>query len=196
MTNETTKKGWVKKGAIVAGVLLVAFIGIGMLGGGDSTTTNDNSSNDTSDATNTSNESESESESKNDEQKVYAVGDTIEESGKILTVNEVTRDYQFTDGFTVPAANKEFVLIDLSLENNSNNDITYFSDDFKLLDSRGVKNAPSIQGYSVDSEGFLEIAPDGKKDGLIVYEVGADETDLTLIYSATFWTGKEIQVKI
>lgn len=127
----------------------------------------------------------------------YTVGQTIENSGRQLTVTKVTRNYSTGNQFTMPKTGKEFVLITVSLKNNGNSEVMFGAFDFKVQDSNGVQSTTDASTYSLDD--VLEsanLAKGGNVTGSMIFEVPKDDKNLVLLYNSSFWTGQQIKVKL
>lgn len=78
-----------------------------------------------------------------------------------------------------------FVTVDLTLENNSNQDITLATPFLPLLDSEGRKFEPDIDANFMhvdpDRNMFIEpLEPGAAKDGLVIYAVEPDSSGFKL----------------
>jgi hypothetical protein len=170
-------------------VLIVLGVVVGMMGGSSSNSTTNNTS-----VVNTANNSSEETPiAKTD----YIVGQTIENSGRQLTVTKVTRNYSTGNQFSVPKTGKEFVLITVSLKNNGNSEVMFGGFDFKVQDSNGVQSNTDASTYSL--EDILEtatLAKGGNVAGSMIFEVPKDDKNLVLLYNSSFWTGQQIKVKL
>jgi hypothetical protein len=129
----------------------------------------------------------------------YSVGEAINISNRILTVNSVEKDWQSGNEFDTPSSpNKKFVVVNITLENKGSDKISFDEYDFDLQDANGViNNATAIGGVGLNQLSSGELTPGGKKTGDLIYEV--DESglsDLTLTYTADFWGNKTIKVKL
>lgn len=131
------------------------------------------------------------------EQTTFKTGDVIEFDGKKVTVAAPERNWDTGNQFMKPESGNEFVKVQVTIENNSANEASYNTFDWKLQDSKGViKDVASI-AYGVD--GALnsgELAPGGKVTGFLVFEVAAGDTGLTLRYNPSFWSDKKIEIKL
>jgi hypothetical protein len=129
----------------------------------------------------------------------YSVGEAINISNRILTVNSVEKDWQSTNEFDKPSSpNKKFVVINVTIENKGSDKISFNEYDFDIQDANGViNNVTAVAGAGLNTLGFGELAPGGKKTGDLIYEI--DESglsDLTLTYTADFWGNKTVKVKL
>lgn len=127
----------------------------------------------------------------------YKVGDVINFDGKKVTITSVERNWNSGNQFTVPQSGYEFVKVQISIENNSSNQISYSTYDWKLQDSKGVIKNVAFATYGVD--GALDrgdLAPKGKVSGFIVFEVPIGDAGLVLQYNPSFWIDKKLEIKL
>jgi hypothetical protein len=130
-------------------------------------------------------------------QKSFKVGDVINIDGKKVTVTSVTRNWNSGNEYIVPESGYEFVKVQVAIENDSSNQISYNTYDWEIQDSKGVIKDVAFVTYSVD--GTLEsgeLAPNGKVAGFIIFEVPIGDTELVLQYNPLFWTDKKIEIKL
>ena len=127
----------------------------------------------------------------------YKVGDVINFDGKKVTVTSVERNWNSGNQLTVPQSGYEFVKVQITIENNSSNQISYSTYDWKLQDSKGVIKDVAFATYGVD--GALDsgsLAPKGKVSGFIVFEVPIGDAGLVLQYNPSFWIDKKLEIKL
>jgi hypothetical protein len=125
-------------------------------------------------------------------QQTYNVGDVVAMGTTTLTVNEI--QYPAGDDFNKPNAGFKFLIVDLTLENQSATAISV-----STLMQMSMKDANS-QKYNVDfmastasggSSPDGEIAPGEKLRGQVGFQVPADASGLVFIFDADVWgTGK------
>lgn len=117
-----------------------------------------------------------------DENKEYAVGEQATLNEVVITVSRVQRDFNTGNQFSQPEQGKEFILVDVTIENKSDETVSFGSYDFKIQDSNGVQSSESY----VLAQGGLgsgSLAPGGKAAGNLSFEVPAKDTNLKLIYN-------------
>lgn len=120
-------------------------------------------------------------------QQVYAVGDQIEVKNRVLTVESVQRDYSTGNEFDKPEDGKEYVLVTVKLENKGSDKISFNIFDFKIKDSSGtMRDSGFITVKNSLSSG--ELAPSGKVEGNIPFEVTKGDTGLELVFEPSFWS--------
>jgi hypothetical protein len=125
-------------------------------------------------------------------QQTYNVGDVVAMGTTMLTVNEV--QYPAGDDFNKPNDGFKFLVVDLTLENQSTEAISV-----STLLQMSVKDASSQQ-YDVDLMASMasggsspdgELAPGEKLRGQVGFQVPVDATGLVFVFDADFWgTGK------
>jgi hypothetical protein len=120
----------------------------------------------------------------------YKVGEAIRLRDTVLTVTGV----EFSQGtdFDTPDAGKVYILVHVHLENaGSQKEVSVNPLDFRVLDSNGVMvdNAfTSIPENPLDS---VELAPGGKIDGTIPFEVPEGDQGLQLVYQPNWLIDRE-----
>ena len=174
---EKIKNFW-KKGILnKIVVIVVVFIGIGIVGSIISPAEDDLSSKN-GDNTNTSdNGNNSNDDKKEFEQNEIVTYEDVEYS---ITNVERTTGKQYTDS---AAEGKEFVIITLKIENKSDKKISYASYDWKMVNSKGQEDDQAIT--IVDSDTSLstgDLLANGVIEGTVVFEQEKGETNLKLNY--------------
>jgi hypothetical protein len=141
------------------------------------------------------NNSSSSSSSESPEDTVFKVGDVIAYDGQEILVESVERNY--TIEYSNPDEGKEYVKVNIQIENKSDERISYNSYNWELEDSTGDIQDPAIQGSMVDdylSHG--ELASGGKKSGSLIFEVPKDDTKLILYYKSSLWSDDSIEIQL
>ena len=127
----------------------------------------------------------------------YTVGQAIDFDNKKVTVTNVERNWQSGNQFIVAESGNEFVKIQVSIENNSDAQVSYNTFDWKMQNSQGV--IKDVDGSTYTIEGGLnsgELAPAGKVSGFMIFQVPSEDNGLILTYSPSFFSDKKIQVKL
>jgi hypothetical protein len=133
----------------------------------------------------------------NQVQTSYKVGDVINFDGKKVTVTSVERNWNSGSQFTTPQSGYEFVKVQITIENDSSNQISYGTYDWQLQDSKGVIKDVAFATYSTDGAlGSGDLAPNGKVSGFIIFEVPSGDTGLVLQYSPSFLSDKTLNIKL
>lgn len=149
-----------------------------------------------------SNESEKVSENNQEqiqetqeEKTVFKVGDEIKNNDKVLIVNSVQDPYTNYDEYSAPEPGKRYIVVNITLKNDGNTDMSYNPLDFQIENSDGV-----LDNYDwlTVSDGFSagELRPNGKVTGNIPFLVPADDNKLKLVYRASWWFDQEIVVEL
>jgi len=170
MDKNNGKKAWYKKWWVWIIIVILLFGVGGAMGGDDSTPTSGGNSNSSAD-------------NKAEEEKTeFAVGETATFDDKSITVTEVQRNFDTGNQFAQPESGKEFVIVTVSIANDSDTTLDYNTFEFKMQDSNGVQQN---EAFTAISEGKLNsgsLAPGGKVTGKLAYEVPKDDTGLKLLY--------------
>jgi uncharacterized protein affecting Mg2+/Co2+ transport len=175
--SEATKKPIFKKWWFWV-IIVVVLIGIGAAAsnGNDATKVGENSG------------------SSQQQQTEFKVGDVIAYDGKEITVKSVERNW--TAEYSKPSDGKEYVKVNIYIENKSDDKISYNVYDWELQDSDGdIKSQAFVVGND-DSLSSGELAKGGKKSGSIIFEVSKGDSGLVLHYKSSFWSDKTIEIKL
>lgn len=178
-----TKKPWYKRVWVWIGIVVLLLI----IGG--ATASEDNPK--------LADESSSVSSSKQEQKTVFKVGDTIDFDSKKVTVVSAERNWNSGNEFISPESGKEFVKVQVKIENNSDSEASYNTFDWKMQDSDG--NIQDVDASAFSADGALDsgnLASSGKVAGFLVFQVSAGDTGLTLRYESSFWSDKKIEIKL
>ena len=127
----------------------------------------------------------------------FAVGQAIDFDSKKVTVTSAERNWQSGNQFITPESGNEFVKVQVTIENNSNSQVSYNTFDWKMQDSQGVIKDIDSSTFTID--GGLnsgDLAKGGKVSGFMIFQVPANDSGLVISYSPSFFSDKKIQVKI
>lgn len=170
-------------------IIVIIFIAVAFVGSSPDSS-NEGPSIADEDSTNSDSQNES-------TQREFAVGDKIDFEGRILTVNSIQRSYIEDSQYAMePEEGKEFVLVNVSIENNSDSPISFNVFDFKIENSSGVRTSTAYVGKVPNELNSGELAVGGKVDGNMPFEVTEGETGLKLIFNPSFWSDREVEVKL
>ena len=183
--NEKTKKPIHKKWWFWAIIIIVAILIIAGFSNKDAKKIGNSS------------ETSSSQDSKNQEStNEFKVGDIISFDDKEVTVTNVARNYNTGNEFSKPKDGKEFVKVTVEIKNKSKSDISYNTFDFKIKTDNGVLESTSWSASPDDSLGSGKLAENGKIKGSMVFEVPKGDKKLSLRYSPSFWSNKNIEIKL
>ncbi|MGM0482632.1 MAG: DUF4352 domain-containing protein [Patescibacteria group bacterium] len=125
------------------------------------------------------------------EDKTFSVGDVIDHKGRILIVNSVKRGWDDHDRFDGPADGYLYVLIGITIQNESEEELRFDPYHFKIKDGAGVIQGVT-GGASIDTLTSGGLAPGGKTSGRLLFEVKEENIeDLTLFYKPFFLAESE-----
>jgi len=133
------------------------------------------------------------SKAKIDSKKDFAKGDTANFDAYQVKVNSVKANYTSSDSFYTPADGKQFILVNLTVKNISNDSISISKYTFDVDDNGVSKGAAYV---TVDNE--LESGDLNKgasTTGNVVYEVAKDATSFKLQYSTYAFDTKTYESK-
>ncbi len=177
----------------IVAIIVVVFLALAFIGGSSSTTTNNDPKKvgevikTTIDINNT----------ETPKQTIFNLRDKIDFESRILTVNSIQRNYiENSDYAFKPAEGDEFILINVTIENNSKQPISFNTLDFEIENSSGVRTNRTFAGEISDELNSGNLALGGKVTGNIPFKVKADEQKLKLIFKPSFLTNKEVIINL
>jgi len=179
-------RNWFKRHPFMTGflILIVLIIVISASGGKDkktSTTTSGSGS-----TTQTA-----------DTNKEYKVGDTIQLKNHTLTVNTVNKSYKSGNQFDKPQdSNNSFVVVNVTLNNTGNDDLSANQFGFKLEDETGVQRNTTIVTTVADTLQSVTLSKGGKLSGNLVFEAKTGSSVLKLHYQGGVFGGEEVIVNL
>ena len=131
----------------------------------------------------------------NKKEVIINVGETAEIDDKLFKVVSIQRNYPGGQYSTLPTG-KEWVLVNVYIENKGQKEKSYNSYDFKMEDSSGDRKTSTYVSDVVDELHSGDLAQGGKKLGNIVFEVPKDDKGLKLIYEPNMFTEEKVIVKL
>ena len=128
--------------------------------------------------------------------KDFVVGDVISLKGEEVTLKSVERNYNTGNQYNTPKKGKEFVKVNLLIENKDNDNLSYNALDWKMQDSNGAMES---YAFIADDDGHLgsgDLIKGGKKTGSLVFEVPKDDKGLVLHYKPSYFSNDEVKIKL
>ncbi len=204
MSQEKAKKPFYKKWWVW---VIVVFIIIAAVGGGDDEkeqadeppesepASAETTNNDTQEQEEEPEEPEEEPAKEEEEKTEFGINEKIEFEGRIVEVTEVEKSSG--SDFDKPKDGKEYVIVHVAIENNSDKEINYNPLDFKMQNSQGQIESKTFttidSGTSLSSGGLAE---GGNVSGTIAFEQPIDDENLQLIFEPSFWSSKKITINL
>jgi flagellar hook assembly protein FlgD len=131
------------------------------------------------------------------EQTTFKVGDKISFDSKIVIVKSMERNWSSGNQYSTPDSGNEYVKVEIHIENDSKDEISYNTFDWKIQDSNGKIVDADSTTYSVDGAlGSGQLAAGGKVSGFLVFQASSGDSDLTLRYEPSFWSDKKLEIKL
>lgn len=124
----------------------------------------------------------------------HKVGEAVDIKGEELTVKTVKKNYETGSQFLKPDTDNQYVKIDLSIKNNTDNSINVSPFEFKILDSSGVYHDTNF--ILKDPITSTKIAKGGNLSGSISFEVPKNDDNLKLIYTPSLWSDDHVEIKL
>lgn len=103
--------------------------------------------------------------------KDFKVGDEIAAEGMTYVIKSVERNYSTGNSYITPSDGKEYVKLNISITNNSNDKKSYNSLYWKVEDQNGDLSTYAMMAQASDALNSGELTKGGKKDASIVFEV-------------------------
>lgn len=173
------------------GLLLLALIVVGIVSGASNNTAQGGGGQESGESKNKSG-----SKSKGGSGSTTgAVGESIELEDRTLTVAEVERDYTPQNRFTKAESGNEYLRVFVTMTNTSNRPIDYNPFNFEVQDSNGVQKNQAIVPEVPNNLESGNLAPDGKVEGNMVFEVPRNDNNLKLIYTTNMFSGETVTVE-
>lgn len=135
--------------------------------------------------------------SKTEIKKDFVIGDVISFKGREISVESVMHNYNTGNSYYVPKKGKEFVKVNLLIENNDNDNLQYSSGDWKMQDSNGAMESYAWIIPNDDDLGNGDLIKGGKKTGSLVFEVPKGDRGLVLHYRpSSYYPDDEVKIKL
>lgn len=146
----------------------------------------------TSSTTNSSGSSNQTSENKD-----YKVGDVVQLKNHTIVVNSVNKNYKSGNQFDKPqdSANS-FVIVDITVTNTGNSDLSVNEFGFKLEDESGTQRNSTYGGLADGKLQSVTLSKGGKTTGKIVFEAKAGSSILKLHYEGGVFGGDEVTINL
>ena len=129
------------------------------------------------------------------EKTAFKVGDIVELDGASVVVNKVTRVNG--DDWNRPKNGHEYVIVEVTIKNESTSTKSYNPYDFKMQNSQGVISDMTIWTSDRDTDlSYGELAAGGSITGTIPFEMPINDPELTLIYEGSFWNNSQIRIAL
>ncbi len=136
-------------------------------------------------------ETQDEVESEELSKDIFSIGEAVEMDGQIVKVVGVEKSSG--SDFDKPSKGKEYVIVEVYIENNGEEEISYNPFNFKMKNSNG--QIESQRFTIIDSDTALssgDLAPGGNVSGTISFEQPIDDDGLELIFEPNFWKDEKI----
>ena len=155
--------------------------------------------------------SSSSDQKKAEDQTDYAVGETIAYEGKAVTVVSVERNYHFDDKYYTPEKNydsgnkydkpeagKEFIKVNIKMDNKSDANVSYNSNEWEIQDSSGDIQKVDKR-LQLTADGALhsgELAPGGSQTADLYFQAPSGDAGLVLHYQPAYANNKTYNIKL
>lgn len=199
---KTKKRGGCLKWLLIVVIVLIAFVACVAAIGSSGSDTDTNESVDSTESTEQTEVAKESEEDKVEEEVApedieYGVGEPMNYEGTVVTVNSVEK--RVPQSYDAIQDGYEFVVINLTFDNDSDEDISYNVMNFELQDGNGNITS-AFGGGSLDDVGNTlsagQLAPGGTVSGNLIFEVPAGDENLILRYNASFWSDTTIKFNL
>ncbi|WP_426447653.1 DUF4352 domain-containing protein [Paenibacillus sp. S-38] len=120
----------------------------------------------------------------------YALGETGVIHGHKVKVNSIRKESRINE-FEKPAKGKEFVIVSVTIENGSNEEISYDPWLFDILNSQGQITNPHSSNLETG-----KLIPGGKVTGELVFEQPIGDPKLQVIYKWNLFSKETIKLNL
>lgn len=124
-----------------------------------------------------------------------AVGEPAELDDQTFTVTEVERNYAPSNRFSKAESGNEYLRVLVTLTNTSNRSIDYNPYNFEVQDSNGVQKNQAIVPEVPNNLESGSLAPEGRVEGNMIFEVPRNDNNLALIYTTNMFSGETVTVE-
>ena len=126
------------------------------------------------------------------------IGTPVANDKAEITVTEVEEPKASVgEGAFAVEAQGQFVVVHVSFKNVSIEQLSLWSDEFKLLDAQGVEYGTSSDAWMVDENITLEdVNPGVTFEGVLVYDLPEGAAPITLSYAPTFSFDPPLEVSL
>ena len=177
--------------------LIVLIIIIAAVSGGSKKETTKQTTDTTQPAQISTPETQKEEVKKEETKTEFGIGETINLKGHQLIVNSVNSNYKSSNQFDKPQSSENnFVVVNVTIVNSGDNDLSANSYGFKLEDETGTqRNSTFVVGVT-DELQSVTLSPNGKTSGNLVFEAKKNSSKLILHYSGNILSGGEVTIKL
>lgn len=132
------------------------------------------------------------SSDKSNETKTINMGEKVTVNDVDYTVNEkkIQKEISVANGYLKYTADGNYLLINITITNNSKSSININSTDFRLKDENGATYSASILTSvdNMDMLNFETINPNATESGYIAYDIANTDLHYSLMVDGDKWT--------
>lgn len=137
-----------------------------------------------------------EEEPEEEEKTEFNMNEKVELKGRLVEVTGIERSSG--SDFNKPKDGMEYVIVSITIENNSDEELSYNPYDFKMKNSQGQIVDKSL-GATIDRDTYLsygDLAPGGSISGTIAFEQPIDDSNLVLIFEPRFMSNSRVEINL
>lgn len=125
----------------------------------------------------------------------YAVGEIIAIEDMEMTVVSA-QDFAAPNEYEVPEEGKVYLIVNITLENKGDAAADFNAFNYKIQDANGVQTDTAFVTSVPNEMGSGSLAPGGKLNSNIVFEVPVDKVALKLVMVPNMFLDQQILVKL
>lgn len=126
--------------------------------------------------------------------KTYKVGDTVSYKGYEIKVNNVK--YSKGSEYEEPDSGKQYVIINVTIKNNTDEKQSYNPFDFKLNDNGNSTDLYETISEVKDTLNSGDLDKGASVSGNLVGQAKKDTKNLKLQYQTSIWNDKTVDIKL
>lgn len=124
----------------------------------------------------------------------FALGEGIKVDDAVMTVVSA-KQFTPSNEFDKPASGKVYYIVNIKIENSGSKPLDYNEFNYKIEDANGVQTDAAIIGSDVPNKmNSGSLAPGGKLDSNIVFEVPKDMKGLKLVMEPNFFSDQQVKI--
>jgi len=132
---------------------------------------------------------------KTEAKEFYALGEEVKLKDNVLIVTGISKNSGIE--WDKPKDGQEFIVVNVTLKNGGDDEISYNPYDFSIQNSQGQITNTTFT--TIDKTTALhtgKLAPKGEISGTIVFQEPINDSSLILKYKASIFSDSEIKVKL
>lgn len=125
----------------------------------------------------------------------FAVGEGIKVDDSVLTVASA-KQFKPKSEFDKPSSGKAFYIVNVKIENGGKDPLDYNEFNYKIQDANGVQTDGAFVTDVPDKMNSGSLAPGGKLNANLVFEVPKDMKGLKLVMEPNFFSTQQVLITL